>query len=183
MRRKNIILTVTVALLLCVLPLSAKAEYTPSLTLNSSLTLTQNRNLTNFELPTRTSAYFEINLTPLSFNVNKRFIFDVGLSFFSNSNSLAWNNTQLLGFYGLEGSVLLGGNIKRYQIKTGIGIAYNRYLNEDYYFLSLNGILNQSILISDHVGISLPFKFSFRQEVFDYRLGFGITYYPLGGAL
>ncbi len=181
MRRKNIVLTILTLLLLGVRPLSAKLQYTPSLSYDTCLTLTQNRTVSNFDLPLRTSFCFDINVTPASFTTEKGFLFELELGLLANSESITWNNTQLMGYEGVASNFLIGGDIKNYQIKGGVGLTFNHYRSEDYFFFSLNAILKQSFFLTTKIAITVPFRFTYRQEVFDYRIGFGLTYYPIGG--
>jgi len=170
-------------LILCIsiCTLNLNAQYIPSFSFDTNLCLSQNRTLKNNDLPLRTSGNFELRLKPVAFRFNNNLIVDWDFSIATNSQTAVWHNTVLLGFNTIGTSVNVGAQFDFYALTFGLGFNASKYYYEDSYFFSLSALINNKFFLTKYFAISIPLEFTYRKELFDYKIGFGLCCYPMGG--
>lgn len=175
------VLGLALASLLLTFPLHA-ISWSPSISIISGPTFSQNRTLEHEDIAGRTSAFALLDAKVLALGTNSTTRFGIGNALLLNSNSCIYQNTRLMAFSGLETNLFYAYTIGSfYTLCLDLGCALNRYRGTDQGFLSLAGRFTQSFSPSPHLSFDFPFSWTIRNEVFDYRFGFGISWKPLGG--
>lgn len=168
--KKTLVIFIFFALLLT-FSASAKAKYTPSIGLNTGVNFTRADNK-NYQ-----ANYITINTSPLSYSFDKeRLSLNIDIRLVDNTNTINNIRLQCFGEYLFGISYMHTWNtLISTELKAAASLGM--LLMTEHYFSSINFGITNHFFVANNFALSVPIKFQIRNGLYQYYLGFGLSYH------